>query len=444
MSQIALNPFIYPGPVPLDRFVGREEEIHSLLSRIATGQNTALVGEPNVGKSSLLKHLAECPKCHDRLGEQAARTLFVFQDCHLLPGTFLPADFWRQVLSEIRLACPDPTIRQAVDWAATKGEFGSYALDRVFRIVSQGLWRVVVLVDEFDSLLNHPGFNTAEFFGSLRSLATRYGGLALVTASRLPVAEMNRLSEALNPYGSPFFNGFIEVNLRPFDDDDARTLLEQGLEGTGVAFDARDRDFLYSMAGRHPFLLQAAAGALYDAIVAGKQGKARYEQAGRTFHKQTEAHFADLWKHLDGRARTAATILCLGELQGRVAGQAFDVGDIGDLDRYRGELRDLEEQGLVELWKADGLQADWKNWVFWRGERWRVSSRRLVWWVSDQVLAREDVDWEAWLDAKRYGLVLTHEEKETLQAWAAKIPKGAISTATKVVGLLLKELLAPV
>jgi hypothetical protein len=443
MPQPALNPFIYPGPVPLDRFVGREEEIHSLLSRIATGQNTALVGEPNVGKSSLLKHLAECPDCHRRLGEQADRTIFVFQDCHLLPGSFTSADFWRQVLAHLWEGCPDGEVRQIVNWAATKGEFGSYALERVSERVTRRLWRMVLLVDEFDSLLNHPGFNTAEFFGALRSLATRYGGLALVTASRLPVAEMNRLSEGLNPYGSPFFNGFIEVNLRPFDDDDANTLLARALNGTGVAFNDPDRDFLHTMAGRQPFLFQAAAGALYDAIAAGKQGAARVQAAGRTFYKQTVDHFADLWKHLDGRARTAATILCLGELQGRVAGQAFDVGDIGDLERYRGELRDLEEQGLVELWKAGGLQADWQNWVFWRGERWRVSSRRLVWWVSDQVLGREVVDWEAWLDAKRYGLVLTHEEMETLGAWVAKIPKGAISTVTKVMGLLLKELLAP-
>lgn len=35
----------------------------------------------------------------------------------------------------------------------------------------------------------------------------------------------------------------------------------------------------------------------------------------------------------------------------------------------------------------------------------------------------------------------SREEKETLQAWATKIPKGAISTVTKVMGLLLKELM---
>jgi len=278
----------------------------------------------------------------------------------------------------------------------------------------------------------------------LRSLATRFTGLALVTASRLSIAAMNRQSEELNPYGSPFFNGFIEVNLRPFDDDDVNALLEKALAGTGVAFGAQDRDFLHAMAGGHPFLLQAASGALYDAVVAGQEGEARYQGAGRTFYGQTEDHFADLWRHLDGRARTAATILCLAELQGRVADRGFSTRDIGSLERYNAELSRLAEQGLVELWKQDGWHADWGNWVFWQGERWRVSSRRLAWWVSDQVLAREKVDWEEWLAAKEYRGLLTNEEIETLETWGKKIPKGAVNTAAKVIGLLLKELLAAV
>jgi hypothetical protein len=444
MAQSALNPFIYPGPVPAERFVGREVAIYALLSRVATGQNTAVVGEPNIGKSSLLKYLIECDDSRAPLGDKAARMVFVFQDCHLLPGSFTPPSFWRQVLAHVYDSCADEQVRQVIDWAATQGEFGSYALERVFHVVTQQAWCVVLLVDEFDSLLHHAGFNTAEFFGALRSLATRFAGLSLITASRLSVAALNRQSELLNPYGSPFFNGFIEVNLRAFDDDDVDALLDKALAGTGVGFGGPDRDFLHTMAGRHPFLLQAAAGALYDAIVANIEGKARYAQAAETFYRQTEDHFTDFWRHLDPRARTAVMILCLAELQGRVPGQSFDTGDIGSLDRYSGELGRLAGHGLVELWKEGGLHTDWGNWVFWRGERWRVTSRRLVWWVSDQVLSRDRVDWEEWLDAKRYHGLLTAKEVETMQSWAKKIPKGAINTATKVAGLLLKELLAAV
>jgi len=59
-------------------------------------------------------------------------------------------------------------------------------------------------------------------------------------------------------------------------------------------------------------------------------------------------------------------------------------------------------------------------------------------------LASEKVDWEGWLDAKRYHGLLTAQEIETLKEWSKKIPKGAVNTATKLIGLLLKELLATV
>jgi hypothetical protein len=448
MPESRLNPFFYPGPVPPSRFVGRQEELQSIISRIATGQNTSVVGVPNIGKSSLLRCLAENQTSHAQLGSKAANTIFVFQDCHLLPGSFTPSGFWRQILAYVWTSCPDDEVRQAVNWAGSKHEFGSYALERVFKVVTKRGWSIALLVDEFDTLLPHAGFNTAEFFGALRSLATRFSGLALVTATRLSVAAMNRHSGDLNPYGSPFFNGFIEVNLRPFEDDDVEELLSKALAGTGVTFNAPDRDFLHAMAGGHPFLLQAAAGALYNAITSPespatnrKNGRLRYYQAAHTFYKQTEDHFSDLWRHLDPRARTAATILCLGEIQGRLPGQRFDTSEIGSLDRYEAELSRLAEQGLVERWSKDGWHADWNNWVVWHGERWRVTSRRLVWWVSDQVLARDEVDWEEWLDAKRYQGLLTVEEVETLKKWAKKIPKATLRTVAEIIGVLLGELL---
>ncbi len=445
MHKLLLNPFIYPGPVPVEKFGGREEEIYSLITRIVTRQNTAVVGEPHIGKSSLLKYLAESDDCRAQLvGYKAAKTIFVFLDCHLLPGSFTPTDFWRRVLTHVSKSCSDKQVRDSVN-SAEVDKFSSYALEELFRTVTDQGWLVALLIDEFDRLPSHPGLNTFDFFGTLRALSTLFTGLALVTASRLSVREMNSHGRKLEGFGgSDLFSGFIEVNLRPFDDDNVNILLEKALAGTGVTFDARDRDFLHTMAGGHPFLLQAAAGALYGAMVSGKQGDARYYHAGRTFYKQTEAHFSVFWRRLSPRARTAVTILCLAELQGRVPGQSFDMRDISSLKGFEAELVSLAEQGFVEPWTEDGWHADWDNWVIWSGERWRVTSRRLVWWVSDQVLACEDMDWEEWLAAKRYHGPLTAEDIETLKAWKERIPKSVISTADKTIGLLLRELLATV
>ena len=52
--------------------------------------------------------------------------------------------------------------------------------------------RVVLLIDEFDILLEHPNFNNPEFFSELRGMSSTTGGLTLVVASNIPIAEMNR------------------------------------------------------------------------------------------------------------------------------------------------------------------------------------------------------------------------------------------------------------
>ena len=52
MPQIAFNPFIYPGPVPVERFVDREAALHTLLSRIATGLRRAFL--PSVSEHATI------------------------------------------------------------------------------------------------------------------------------------------------------------------------------------------------------------------------------------------------------------------------------------------------------------------------------------------------------------------------------------------------------
>ena len=42
-----LNPFLYGKPVPPTQHIGRRTEIRTLFSRLANGESTAIVGEPN-------------------------------------------------------------------------------------------------------------------------------------------------------------------------------------------------------------------------------------------------------------------------------------------------------------------------------------------------------------------------------------------------------------
>ena len=189
-------------------------------------------------------------------------------------------------------------------------------------------WCVVLVIDEFDVLVNHPNFD-GEFFGTLRSLAIHTNALAVITASRLPVAEMNRRSLELNPYGSPFFNNFAEVRLIPLSPAECRALIDTTLATTEIRFSDADYALIYALSGRHPYLVQVAASALFDVEA---DGRAEGHQAASTlFHDRAAPHFDDVWRHLLPAEQAILLVLALRELKGRLGNEECDTGELGDL-----------------------------------------------------------------------------------------------------------------
>jgi tRNA U34 5-carboxymethylaminomethyl modifying GTPase MnmE/TrmE len=54
-----INPFFHGNPVSPNQFIDRDRELRYVTSRIINyGQSTAIVGEPRIGKTSLLHYLS--------------------------------------------------------------------------------------------------------------------------------------------------------------------------------------------------------------------------------------------------------------------------------------------------------------------------------------------------------------------------------------------------
>ena len=313
MSKALLNPFIYGKPVSTGRFVGRQEQVRVLFSRLFNGESTAIVGEPHMGKTSLLRYIADEDTRREWIAQIFGQHVFVDLDCHLMPIDFGPSQLWAQVLEYIKAFSSDAALHEQCDLVITN-QYGSLTLERLFKLLDKREWRVVLMIDEFDVLLGHPTFGTAEFLGALRSFATRTNGLVVITASRLSVAQMNRLSMRNNPYGSPFFNNMTEVRLPSLDPQEAEHLIDMTLHKTGnaIAFTSDDRQLIYTLAGRQPFLLQVAAASLYDALTALADKKIRghgpidlsaaHERAKTLFAERSAAHFEDLTRTLEANS----------------------------------------------------------------------------------------------------------------------------------------------
>lgn len=436
--MIKHNPFIYGRSLKPVEFVGRRREIRTLFDRLINGESTAIVGEPHCGKSSLLAYLASPPTRHEWLGDDADRFLFVETDCHLLPSQSTPQDFWAQVLQPLAIVENHPELNEQLQIVQKSG-FGSYSLERLFKLLAQAELHLVLLIDEFDALLHNAGFNSAEFLGSLRTLASRSGSLHLVTASRMDISTLNRRSQELNPYGSPFFNNFVEIMPGPLSQRDVALILRNGQEKSGVMFDDRDYAYLMTVGGTHPYRFQVAASALFDAISDDLVGTQRYEAANEAFYERSAAHFDDVWGNLDDNARTVLLILALVETGGTTVGKSFAFGEIERVKHFGPELKRLAKLGLAER-VGEGWQFDSKRLLLWQDERWRLASQGFVWWVSDVVIAesRKVPKYTEWMNAKSYEGLLTHEQWQMLKSWATKVPMGAGGLMRLFVSELLK------
>ena len=428
---MSTQPFIYGRPVRPDDFVDREDDLRTIFNRLRNGESTAVVGAPHIGKSSLLLKIADKATQLTFLSRDAQRLTFSAIDLHPVDSDYSPAGFWHEALRPLVARPGDASIARRLDRAA-ETDYDRRSLIRLFEALAERERHLVLLLDEFERLLAHPGFSKPSFFALLRSLATHTGGLALVIASRLSVALMNERGRGLLQVGSPFFNYFIELRLHPFNEDAVDVLLARA----GDALSTDDRRFTRHVAGRHPFLIQAMAAAMVET---GPED--RRALAAQRFYSQVAFHFDDLWHALDDRARSTALMLSLIELGGRALGRRFDFGGIEKVEAFGPELEKLAEQGLAEQ-VGQGWSLDWQHLLLWRGERWAVGTQAFCWWVRDVVVAgvREVAGYEEWLTQKRYRYLLTQEEWGQLTRILRKAPDWAVKGVGGLARSLFEEL----
>ncbi len=227
-----LNPFIYGKPVPVHRHIDRDEAIQTIFSRIQTKESTAIVGYPQIGKTSLMKYILSDEALKRWIKEDYADQI-ILVEIDVYAGWLSlgkkPIDFWRCIFDEIENKLEKGEFKEAIKFVR-KNQFGSATLFNFFKKLGCEGKRVLLVIDEFDSLLYHKNFANAEFFGSLRSIATGTDGLQLLTSSITSVEEMDDYSTTINPIGSPFFNNFTNVKLELFDRKSIDQLIDTSLQ----------------------------------------------------------------------------------------------------------------------------------------------------------------------------------------------------------------------
>jgi hypothetical protein len=399
------NPFFYGNPISSDQFLGRRKELRRIAGRIVNqGQSTAVVGEPRSGKTSLLDYLA-APEARQLYKACEKRLLFSYLDAQTLGGKFSQAQFWEHVLSPFHeraiASSPDSPLAQAYGMCR-ENDFGCFVLERFLAQMELTVWRLVLMLDEFDVLLHHPVLNSAEFFGSLRSLASRSrGALALVIASRRPLTSLNEATQQFSRTGSPYFNFLDEITLGPWPDKDIAELLRRA----GERFTTDDRRFIAEVAGGHPYLVQVIAYELWEAYEEGEgDANRRRKQVGQSLYDEAALTLSDIWRLWSPATRRASTAAALAHIPRLLEQHPLYVERlVRDLHDLGPELRSLKKRGFVA--EDEAIPGGW-----------RVRPQAFLWWLADELLqtVRRETPFEEWLQAQEWEGLLTRGEKQQL------------------------------
>jgi tRNA A-37 threonylcarbamoyl transferase component Bud32 len=276
-------------------FYGREREIESLYSAIATRQSRSIVGERKLGKSSLLTHL-DCPPTMIAHGLDPAQYVFLYTDLEGMANINYE-EFWPELLDRFEVALPpaQDELRHLTREITRSSDIRFMQVRRLLRRVERAGLTVVMMLDEFESLAGNEAFSPG-FYGELRSLAGEMGVVYLTSSKRSLYDLTYQNADTLS---SPFFNIFSEERLGLLPAAEAGGLLRQlSRLGDGDPFSPAECDFLVELAGPHPFFLQVAASYLHHEKEHGQGGDDVLTRVQHRFKAEAEDHFRYLWSQL--------------------------------------------------------------------------------------------------------------------------------------------------
>lgn len=355
-------------------FVGRGRELIDLTSLVAdNGQSCIIVGEPRIGKTTLLRHL----QTSEALGAEP-QFILSYASAHALGANVEELRLWTELLQPL-LATP----HAAATRACLQRPFDRAAVARLLAGIEAQGQRLVVLLDELDHLVEDRAAGGRDLFAGLRALLTASpGALVIVATSRRTYGELGQI--CIGHGGSPYFNTFRDLPLGAFSGAETEELLTQ----YGAGLTADDRAFIHALSGGYPFLVRFAADFL---VRAEGSEPARRRAAGLTVHREASATLDDIWRRwppLTRQVFAGVAVEHLGAL-----GACCGIGAVADPETYPDELVALEERGFLTpaphrlravaflRWcalKLRGAADSAREWTRWLdGEGW--TRKRSLW-----------------------------------------------------------------
>ncbi|RKZ73365.1 MAG: hypothetical protein DRR19_31065 [Candidatus Parabeggiatoa sp. nov. 1] len=385
--------------------------------RINSGQSTLVTGSPRSGKTSVLEYLMAPEKQTELYDNDADKLIFSYWDACDCKHNFNLNQFWARVLKPleeyINAQAPNSAIANCYQVCKENG-FDSYQLEKLIAEIKKINKRLVLIIDEFDSLLN-PSFAlySPEFFGGLRTLSSRgKGAFVLVVTANISRSRFREETQQFqSEKGSPYLNFMEAVYLGKLSDSDINELLHRGK----TFLKKKDNLFIKQIAGAHPYLLQVAASTLWQ-ICENSQKTSfikklffdRYQpnKIQELFYGKVRGILDDIWKSWDEQMQEA--FIAITSTQTEDIKEVFEKRNLdvealfNQIPDFKDELKELERYGFTQednkinggwqilpnvflLFIPDKLKPK-KPFAIWLKELIKPSKERVIWGLAGGIL----------------------------------------------------------
>lgn len=236
-------------------FFGRQKEVQEIFANLENFQNTSVVGERRIGKSSLLWHISR-PEIYSRYSQDERKPLrIVFFDLQKI-ANLTPETFFKLLAEGLGKQLPDRQMPDRKDYDTHQEHFYA-SID----VVCEN-YKIVICLDEFETIISNDQFDS-NFLLYLRHFANM-GKIAYITSSREPLEEICKNTSHLQ--GSDFWNIFVmpSLYLGLLKKDEAMQLITAPSSQAGIQFQPSDIYYIFELAGYHPLFLQIACFYLFE------------------------------------------------------------------------------------------------------------------------------------------------------------------------------------
>ena len=238
------NPFAdYGRIVNGDRFIGRKESLGVVESRVSQARspaNLAIIGQPRIGKSSLV-HEALI-ESREQLIKKDLIPIWVTLSTYDTSGCFFQSLISECLAELILLDSLDESIQYAADRSDPKNFFKAVKKATGFQIL--------LILDEFDDARRLFRDNISDF-QKLRELSYQPAfGVTLVTTSRRSIKTIELQTGGISTLSGTFRHHYLGM----FNDNDLQTYFDR-LTSAGVQISEESKNDILAYCGGYPYLL---------------------------------------------------------------------------------------------------------------------------------------------------------------------------------------------